>query len=50
MTKPVTPPHAPAAAEEPPPMFGSWAALYAAVIALLAAILVFLRWLTERWS
>lgn len=36
--------------DERPPLLGSWTALYACVIGLLAAIIVFLRWLTERWS
>jgi hypothetical protein len=35
--------------DEPPPFGGSWGALYALVIAALAACIAALAWLTERW-
>jgi hypothetical protein len=36
--------------EEPPPVLGSWRNLYALVIAVLAAIIAFLIWLTKAFA
>ncbi len=37
-------------ADEPPPLLGRWGALYAVVLAWLLANILFLAWLTGRWS
>ncbi len=34
--------------EEPPPILGSWRALYAAVIVELLLVIAFCHWLTRR--
>ena len=36
--------------DEPPPLLGRWANLYALVIVSLIAIIVALIWLTHRFS
>jgi hypothetical protein len=34
--------------DEPPPLFGTWRALYAAVIGELLLVILFCQWLTGR--
>ena len=38
----------PGEGEEPPPILGSWGALYAAVIAELLLVIAFCHWLSGR--
>lgn len=45
----LTPPrHEATGGEEPPPVLGSWPALYAAVIVELVGIIVLCGWLSRR--
>jgi hypothetical protein len=43
-------PHEPPAPDEPPPILGRWANLYALVLVVLLAIIVALTWLTRAFS
>lgn len=40
-------PRATGGPDEPPPVLGSWTALYALVLAVLAATIVLFGWLTQ---